>query len=177
VRRLRDYRDWLNRANLVSRLRLCARVLHRVRASCKRSARGVIESPSRTKPLVLIVEDDPWIRAISSELLEDEGFAVASAGDGPAGLDMVERLRPAVILLDLGLPHMSGTEFLERLRGRASLGDTPVIVISGQPEEFSRDATALADGFLRKPVDLTELMQQIQAATAVATPAGCAVGA
>jgi len=39
----------------------------------------------RNKPLVLIVEDDPWIRSISSELLEDEGFAVASAPDGEGG--------------------------------------------------------------------------------------------
>jgi DNA-binding response OmpR family regulator len=117
----------------------------------------------RNKPLVLIVEG-----GISSELLEDEGFAVASAPDGEAGLNIAERLRPAAILLDLGLPHMSGGEFLRRLRGRDSLCATPVIVVSGQPEAASQDATVLADGFLRKPVDLTELMRQVQAATAAA---------
>jgi len=120
----------------------------------------------RNKPLVLIVEDDPWIRGISSELLEDEGFAIASAPDGEAGLNIAERLRPAAILLDLGLPHMSGGEFLRRLRGRDPLCATRVIVVSGQPEAASQDATLLADGFLQKPVDLTELMRQIQAATA-----------
>ena len=70
--------------------------------------------PSRTlaRPLVLIVEDDPWIQAIASELLEDEGFATASATNGEIGLTMAEKLRPAVILLDLGLRAKTGTEFL-----------------------------------------------------------------
>jgi two-component system phosphate regulon response regulator PhoB len=131
----------------------------------------VIERRHPTKPLVLIVEDDPWIRSISSELLEDEGFAVASAGDGQDGLNTAERLRPAAILLDLGLPNMAGREFLSRLRARASLCRTPVIIVSGQPAAFSQDEIALADGFLRKPFDLTELMQQVQAATAAAMPA------
>jgi DNA-binding response OmpR family regulator len=111
---------------------------------------------------VLIVEDDPWSRSISSELLADEGFATASAGDGETGLSLAERLRPSAIVLDLGLPRMTGSEFLRRLRGRASLVTTPVIVVSGQPAELSQEATALADGFLQKPVDLSQLMHQLR---------------
>jgi two-component system response regulator QseB len=136
-----------------------------------RGVRGPIEPPDDARPLVLIVEDDPWIRDISSELFADEGFAVLSAADGEAGLHIAERIRPAVILLDLGLPHMSGSEFLNCLRSRASLRQIPVIVVSGQPEERLRSATALADGFLRKPVDLSQLMHQVQAlATVCAGP-------
>jgi CheY-like chemotaxis protein len=131
----------------------------------------VIECRRGTKPLVLIIDDDPWMRSISSELLVDEGFAVVSAGDGQDGLNAAERLRPAAILLDLCLPNMSGSEFLSRLRARASLRRTPVIIVSGQPAAFSQNAIALADGFVRKPFDLTELIQQVQAATAVATHA------
>jgi len=90
------------------------------------------ERTSRSQPLVLIVEDDPWIRDISGELLEDEGFAIASAPDGRAGLAIAERLRPTVILLDLGLPLLSGSEFLAHLRQSHSLATTPVILVTGQ---------------------------------------------
>jgi CheY-like chemotaxis protein len=131
---------------------------------------------NRTKPLVLIVEDDPWIRGISSELLEDEGFAIASAADGQTGLTMAERLRPAAILLDLGLPRMAGAQFLKHLRARASLRGTPVIVVSGLPLAFSQDASTLADGFLRKPFDLTQLLHEVHAATVTHTDFGPAVG-
>ena len=125
-------------------------------------------------PLVLIVEDDPWSRSISSELLADEGFATASAGDGETGLSLAERLRPSAIVLDLDLPRMTGSEFLRRLRGRASLVTTPVIVVSGQPAELAQEATALADGFLQKPVDLSQLMHQLR--SVVATHDGEAPG-
>lgn len=116
------------------------------------------------KPLVLIVEDDPWIRRISGELLEDEGVLIASADDGETGLALAQRLQPTVILLDLGLPRMSGSEFLTRLRGNPGLRETPVLVVSAQA--VSEGVAALADGILRKPFDLIELMERIdQAAT------------
>jgi DNA-binding response OmpR family regulator len=136
-----------------------------------------MELRTRAKPLVLIVEDDPWIRTLSSELLEDEGFAIASAADGRAGLNKAERLRPAAILLDLGLPDMSGREFLGLLRGQASVQAIPVIVVSAQPEAMLQDGIALADGFLRKPVDLTQLMQRVRAATVTQSGAGFAASA
>lgn len=117
-------------------------------------------------PLVLIAEDDPRSRSISSELLADEGFATANARDGETGLSLAERLRPAAIVFGLGLPPMTGSEFLRRLRGRASLVTTPVIVVSGQPAELSQEATALADGSLQTPVDLSQLMQQLKAVVA-----------
>jgi CheY-like chemotaxis protein len=113
------------------------------------------------KPLILIVEDDIWIRSIAGALLEDEGFATATAADGQAGLSMAERLHPAVILLDLGLPRVSGSEFLRRIRSRAGLQRTPVIVVSGQTETLSDKLATLADGVLRKPVDMAELIEHV----------------
>src|SRR6187200_2826393 len=94
-----------------------------------------------TKPLVLIVEDDPWIRGIAAELLQDEGFSIVGATDGAAGMQLVERLHPAVILLDIALPRVSGSEFLERLRGHSSLWQTPVIVITGRAESLTERVT------------------------------------
>jgi DNA-binding response OmpR family regulator len=122
---------------------------------------------TRAQPLVLIVEDDPWIQGITRELLEEEGFAVVSATDGAAGWKLAQRLHPAVILLDIALPRMDGAEFLERVRGHSSLSHTPVIVISGRAESLSERVSALADCVLRKPFDLTELINQVQV-TAIA---------
>src|SRR5947209_3011511 len=98
------------------------------------------------KPLILIVEDDVWIRHIAGALLEDEGFATARAADGQAGLGMAERLHPALILLDPRLPKASGSEFLTRLRSQTGLQGTPVIV-------------------LRNPVDVAELIEQVHEAS------------
>ena len=116
------------------------------------------------KPLILIVEDDVWIRHIAGALLEDEGFATARAADGQAGLGMAERLHPALILLDLGLPRVSGSEFLTRIRSVAGLQRTPVIVVSGQTEALSDKVAMLADGVMRKPVDMAELIEKVRQA-------------
>jgi CheY-like chemotaxis protein len=114
------------------------------------------------KPLILIIEDDVWIRGIAGALLEDEGFAIASAADGQAGLAMAQRLKPAVILLDLGLPRLSGGEFLTRMRTRPDLQGIPVVVVSGQAEPVPDSVAAQADSVLRKPVDMTELIEHVQ---------------
>lgn len=126
---------------------------------------NVVERGS--KPLVLIVEDDPWIRELAGELLEDEGFAIATAADGHAGLAMAETLHPAVVLLDLGLPRMSGGEFLAHLRENASLCETPVIVVSGQSGALSADVSAQANQVLRKPFDLNALLEGLRKAAAI----------
>jgi len=103
-------------------------------------------SAQTEKPLILIVEDDVWMRFIAGALLEEEGFAIARAADGQAGLGMAERLHPAVILLDPRLPKASGSEFLTRLRSQTGLQGTPVIV-------------------LRNPVDVAELIEQVHEAS------------
>src|SRR3954454_851768 len=117
--------------------------------------------PTISRPLVLIVEDDPWIRAIASELLNDEGYETASATNGQIGLSMAEQLRPAVILLDLGLPGMSGAEFLRYIDHDNALRRTPVIVVTGQPEILSDSLTNRAADVLTKPFDVTKLLERV----------------
>jgi CheY-like chemotaxis protein len=117
------------------------------------------------RPLVLIVEDDPWIHAIAAELLEDEGFATASAANGELGLSMAERLRPAVILLDLVLPAMTGTQFLRHVHSHNVLRGIPVIVVTGQPEMLSHEAKELAAGVLKKPFDVSDLLDRVHRLT------------
>jgi DNA-binding response OmpR family regulator len=116
------------------------------------------------KPLALIVEDDLWIQNIAAELLEDEGFAIATATDGEVGLKLVDAIRPDVIVLDLGLPRLSGSSFLANLRANPSLRDTPVIVVSGRAEALSQSVRAMANSVLRKPFDVSELTTQVHRA-------------
>lgn len=114
---------------------------------------------------MLIVEDDPWIQTVASELLQDEGFSTASATNGETGLRMAEKLHPATIILDLGLPAMTGTEFLRYMRCQDVLRETPVVVVTGKSEILSHGATELAAGVLRKPFDMSELLDLVHRST------------
>ena len=104
------------------------------------------------RPSVLIVDDQPDFREAASALLSAEGFDVVGAvEDGPAALVAVERLRPAVVLLDLQLPGgLDGFGVAERI---AEVSEPPdVVLTSGRPEGTygSRVAAAPARGFIAK---------------------------
>src|SRR6266571_5205023 len=79
---------------------------------------------------VLVIEDDPWTRTITTALLAGEGFAVVEAKNGEEGLKQARAQAPDAILLDLALPTKSGLEVLRELKGEASTQDIPVIVVS-----------------------------------------------
>lgn len=100
---------------------------------------------------VLIVDDQEDFRDAAAALLLAEGFDVVGAvPDGPAALEAVARLRPAVVLLDLQLPGLDGFGVAERLAAHA---DPPeVVLISGRPERTfgARIAAAPARGFIAK---------------------------
>ena len=83
-------------------------------------------------PHVLVVEDDPSVRGLLQTLLAAEGYDVAVASDGLAGLVKASSRRPAVILLDLMMPDLGGVRVLEELRGDPALADVPVIVVTGK---------------------------------------------
>ena len=116
--------------------------------------------PTGARRLVLIVDDDPEIRETIQWTLEDEGLAVQTAGDGQQALERVEAQRPALILLDMGLPGMSGEEVVERLR--AGSDEVPRIVVlsaDGRGAERAQRLGALA--YVDKPFDLDELASTV----------------
>jgi len=135
------------------------------RAPVQQETREHPDSRPSARRVVLIVEDDPWIQDITRELLEEEGFEIASATDGESGLKTAERLRPHLILLDISLPRMGGEELLERLRAAPLLRQIPVVAISGRPEVLSERIRGLANGALRKPFDVAELLDMVHAQT------------
>src|SRR5260370_8476694 len=68
------------------------------------------------RPIVLVVDDDPWIRLLMRDLLTDEGYAVLEASNGFAALRLVERQAPTIVLLDLLWPEQSGLDLLTFLQ-------------------------------------------------------------
>ena len=108
---------------------------------------------------VMAVDDDPDILLAFKDVLELEGYSVMMARGGREALELLRRgARPAVILLDLMMPDISGWEFRERQVADASLASFPVVVVSGQGVS-PRDVAELGvDGYLRKPVDLEQLL-------------------
>jgi two-component system response regulator QseB len=112
---------------------------------------------------ILLVEDDPMIGASVREGLRQDGFVVDWVQDGMAADAALAAEAYDMLLLDLGLPRLSGAALLERLRARAS--DTPVIILTARDAVGDRIAglDAGADDYLVKPFDLDELAARIRA--------------
>jgi two-component system KDP operon response regulator KdpE len=119
---------------------------------------------------VLVVDDEPSILRTLRINLTARGYAVTTAADGAAGLAAVARDRPAVIILDLGLPDMDGTDVIHGVRGWTS---TPIIVLSASGEEVRKVAAldAGADDYVTKPFGMDELLARLRAAIRRASPA------
>jgi CheY-like chemotaxis protein len=115
---------------------------------------------------VLVIEDDPWTRTITTALLAGEGFAVVEAKNGEEGLRLAEQHRPDVLLLDLALPTKSGLEVLRELKGSSATHDIPVIVVSAYGTLMNEKDAHQAVGVIQKPFDYDDLVSQVeQAAT------------
>lgn len=111
---------------------------------------------------ILIVEDEHNIRAVLTEILEDEGYAVASAPNGLEALVFLQEHRPQLILLDLGMPIMTGWEFREQQRRDPALADIPVIVMSATPHLNQTAAALHAADCLDKPIELNQLLGMVE---------------
>ena len=117
-----------------------------------------------TRPLVLVVDDDPDILEAICDILEAEGYRIARARHGEEALERVQAQRPDVILLDLMMPVMDGVAFAQALRLRPDVRDVPIVVISadGNPQ---RAASVGARGYLAKPFDIDALLAHVAALT------------
>lgn len=113
-------------------------------------------------PKVLVVEDDPSVRGLLHTLLTAEGYEVAVASDGLAGLVKASSMRPAVILLDLMMPDLGGIRVLEELRGDPVLADVPVVVVTGKVDAVPGLQDLLGDdNVFTKPFAVAELLERV----------------
>nr|WP_233149647.1 response regulator transcription factor [Kineosporia sp. A_224] len=119
--------------------------------------------PGQPPPSVLVVEDEPAIADLIRTYLERERFAVRVVGDGVTALDAVRRGRPSVVVLDVGLPGMDGSEVCRRMRQD---GDwTPVLFVTARDDEVDRvlGLELGADDYVTKPFSPRELVARVKA--------------
>ena len=90
---------------------------------------------TESSKVILIVEDDPVLLKMYSEKFTFEGFKVLNAKDGEEALKIATSEELDAILLDIMLPRMSGTDFLEKFRGNAKGNDIPVVALTNLTEE------------------------------------------
>ena len=120
-----------------------------------------------TTSTILIVDDEPAMREAMGALLEEEGYALAFAGNGAEALTQAARIIPDLILMDVVMPELNGIEACRRLRADPLLAQVPVIMVTVEGDRASRLAAieAGADDFVAKPVDIVELLARVRTTT------------
>jgi len=114
---------------------------------------------------VLVVDDDAAVRQLTTRALRRAGFEVLEAADGRTALGMIDAGNIGVVVLDVGMPGMSGTEVVEALRRQPETATLPILLMTGSGGDQSviEGLAAGADDFLAKPVRLDELVARVQA--------------
>lgn len=114
-------------------------------------------------PTILVVDDEPSYRDALSVALQREGFVVETAADGPEAISRFEASRPALVLLDVMLPHMSGVDVCRELRARSQV---PIIMVTARNAEIDAvvGLEVGADDYITKPFRLRELVARVRAA-------------
>lgn len=137
-------------------------------------------NPADLSGPVLIVEDDRNTAALVATYLEREGFATRIVHDGAEALDLVRRLHPGFVILDLMLPTMDGWEICRALR---KFSDVPLLMLTAREEEIDRvlGLSLGADDYVVKPFSPRELVERVKAILrrtrpAAAPPAVLALG-
>lgn len=123
-----------------------------------------MQRPTTQRPRILVVDDDnDLVRALRLRLVANN-YEVATASDGYAAIASAKKERPALIILDLGLPVGDGFVVLDRLQNVDTLADVPVIVLSARDPQSNEERAlkAGAAAFFQKPADNDELMNAIR---------------
>jgi two-component system KDP operon response regulator KdpE len=116
------------------------------------------------KARVLVVEDEPQVSRVLSFCLRQSGHELLNAGTGEEAICLALKDHPDVIVMDLGLPGMSGLEATAVIKQNKQMSRIPIIALSGRPPELWRER-ALQAGislYLSKPASLDEIMRAIE---------------
>jgi DNA-binding response OmpR family regulator len=115
---------------------------------------------------VLLIEDEPNIAEAMRFLLTREGFRVSHLADGHDVLDLVQRDRPDLLILDHMLPGMSGLEILQALRADPQTSELPVMMLTARGRDRALAERAGADRFISKPFSNADILAEVRALTA-----------
>lgn len=113
---------------------------------------------------ILVVEDEALLREVIVEILRASGFEVLEAEDGLAGLEVARAQSPDLIVSDVKMPRLSGTELLTALREDAAIAATPFILMTGATDKtpMRKGMRLGADDYLAKPFPLSELVEAVE---------------
>lgn len=134
-----------------------------------------MEPMEESRRLILVVEDDRSIAELQRAYLSRAGFGVHVERDGDAAWQAIQRLGPALVILDVGLPSIDGVELCRRMRGASNW--TPVIFVTAHGDEIDRllGLELGADDYMAKPFSPRELVARVKGVlrrTAMAPPSG-----
>jgi len=116
----------------------------------------------QNSPLILIIEDEPGIAEILEAYLRHDGFRTEHAGNGRLGLDCLQRMHPALVLLDIRLPGQNGIDILQSIRSEYSI---PVIMITALTDDVNKLLSLRlgADDYIAKPFNPAEVVARVHA--------------
>src|SRR3989454_10134376 len=131
----------------------------------------------RMKTKILIVEDDPHILLGLEEVLKSDGFEVAVCNRGDRAIETAGKCRPALIVLDVMLPGLSGYDICKQLRSRKIT--TPILMLTAKGQEIDKvvGLDLGADDYVTKPFGVRELLARIHALLRRTGSAGIPAGA
>ena len=113
---------------------------------------------------IVIAEDEPNVVELVRVTLEDDRVRVIAAPDGTSALELAARLQPGLVLLDVGLPDVSGVEVCRRLRLDPSTAAIPIVMLTAaaQQEDVARGLAAGATVYLTKPFSPVRLLSLVE---------------
>jgi two-component system phosphate regulon response regulator PhoB len=113
---------------------------------------------------VLLVDDEPDLQRLLSFNLREAGFVVEAAGTGAEGLALGASFEPAVVILDLMLPDLSGTEICRQMRAHPKLADVAILMLTARGDEYDRvlGFEVGADDYVVKPFSVRELLMRVR---------------
>jgi DNA-binding response OmpR family regulator len=122
---------------------------------------------TRTAPrkTVLIAEDDETLAGLMADSLRDAGYLTRCAGDGIDAINLILETKPSSVLLDLGLPRLSGTDICGMVRKSEAVQHIPILIISGRSalQDRLQAFDMGADDYLTKPFEMDELVARVAA--------------
>ncbi len=121
-----------------------------------------MEPANGSGPLVLVIDDEPGIVGFVELGLRQEGYRVASASTGAAGLELFRANPPEAVILDVGLPDADGFDILAEIRAES---DVPIVMLTarGELEDRVRGLDLGADDYIAKPFHFAELLARVRA--------------
>ena len=117
-----------------------------------------------SKKTILCIEDNFQNQVLVNRILTSRGYHVLEAMDGLIGMEMIENLKPPLVLLDIDLPGMSGIDIVKRVRSDEALAHIPVIALTASAMQGDRERflEAGCDDYLAKPVQVGELLAMVE---------------